>query len=121
MRAQSWVVAVVVALVVGMPIGYAVADTGDKGASEMQASDLPNPDDLVSGEPKFVGQEVEYAIEGGQPENVDGCRADLKYISAADPFMCVMVLGVDSGDLQPGEFSTEQLEAEKRKLVKGGR
>lgn len=102
------------ALVVGLPLGYAVAAIGggqpDKEGSpsveEIQRMMESGPvTDIVHN-----GPEADYYSEGvPTPEVVQSCKDEPVESGASDPLLCDMILAVASGALEPGEYTAAEI------------
>lgn len=106
-----------VALVIGLPVGYAVAAASADDVP--QAGEAPSTEALeqmIEAGPVTditrEGAEVDYYSEGpADAQTVRDCEQDPVEAGAGDPLLCDMVVAVADGDLEPGEYSTAEIRA----------
>lgn len=115
---MSFRIATTAAIVLlGVPIGYALADSVDPdGSDESVSSWPPSLEQLSRMEPHPTvpagDREVDYAIEGQpDPSKVQECRSDPRAGGAGDPVLCDAILAVASGKLEPGEYTAAEVKA----------
>lgn len=122
-RALLAVVAAVVALVLLCTLtgpGRAVAEQIGKlvgiGDAEQRTQRLfdemqeskPGP---VGNPQRRFGPEVDYVVDGPPSDRqVHLCRKDPVEGGAGDPLLCTLILAVASGDVEPGNYTTEEVE-----------
>ena len=114
----AWVVLIVAAVV--SPLGQAVAghvkDMLDpQEAALLQARQLldqmekskPGP---ATNTQRDGGPEVDYAIDGPPSDLQDRlCRKDPIEGGAGDPLLCTLILAVANGEVEPGNYTTEEV------------
>jgi hypothetical protein len=106
------------ALLVGLPVGYAIADIGE--SSSGGETTVPTAEEWariaadgpVENPPHDGGPEVDYYSEGPMaPEIVSACREDRVEGGSGDPLLCDLIVAVADGELEAGEYSTAEVRA----------
>lgn len=117
------IMAGLIALVIGLPVGYALVGQAtaesDGGGTADSESYFPTPEEWekvaargpVEDPPHDGGPEVDYYVEGPMaPAIVDECRQDPVAAGAGDPLLCDLIVAVSEGTVAPGAYSTAEVE-----------
>ena len=118
---RTSLVAGLIALIVGLPVGYAIADIGEEsGSGKVSEGTVPTAKEWatiaaegpVPNPPHDGGPEADYYSEGPMaPEIVQGCREDRAEGGAGDPLLCDLIVAVADGEVEAGEYSTADVRA----------
>lgn len=92
---------------IGELVGITDAERQTQQLFDQMQSSKPGP---VGNQRREGGPEVDYAVDGPPSDlQVRRCRQDPVEGGAGDPLLCTLILAVHSEEVEPGEYTTEEV------------